>query len=176
MKSIIAISAVTFVLIFGAIVLLSGVIPKATVIPPPPAPAVKTEDAAAADRLFADLQIERDRVQREKEAALAERLSLAAEAKLLDDQRARLRSLVDTLRVEQAAFGAEREKAVVKLAKVYEAMKPEKAAPILAALEMDVVLDIMSRMKERPAARILASMDSGLAAQISARLSAKGVG
>jgi flagellar motility protein MotE (MotC chaperone) len=174
MKSIVVISAMTFVLIFAVIVLLSGMLPRAAV---PPAPAAeKPTDVAAAEREFKDLAVERDRARRDQERALAASLALAVEEKVLDEQRQKLQGLVDSLRIEHTSFSAERVKAVTRLAKVYEAMKPEKAAPILATLEMDVVLDIMSRMKERPAARILASMDAGLAAQISARLSNKAVG
>ena len=50
----------------------------------------------------------------------------------------------------------------------------QQAAPILSALELDIILDIMSRMKERPAAKILARMDAGLAAQVSTGMSLKG--
>ncbi len=39
---------------------------------------------------------------------------------------------------------------------------------------MEIILDIMSRMKERQAAKILANMDAGLAAQVSTRMSLKG--
>ena len=61
-----------------------------------------------------------------------------------------------------------------KLAKMYEAMKPDKAAHILAALDRDVFLEIIARMKEAPAAKILSYMDAGLAAQLSTRLSLQG--
>jgi len=175
MKSVLVISAVTFALIFGAIVMLSGIIPKSTVVVPP-SPGFTPEDVAAAERAFADLAAERDRIQREREGLLARQQSVAAETVLLTAQQEKMQALLDTLRVSRRDFAAEREAAVVKLAKMYEAMKPEKAAPILASLEMDVILDVLSRMKERPAARILASMNSELAATISARLSARGIG
>ena len=79
------------------------------------------------------------------------------------------------LEVKQQAYIEARERSAARLAKMYEAMKPAKAAPILAALDPDIVIEIMTRMKERQAAKILASMDAGLAAQISTRLSSKGV-
>ena len=174
MRSILVISIITFALIFGVIVVLSGAIPKpAPVAPAAPAAAA---DIGASERAFADLALERDRAQRDKEGLLSLRTQQAAEAKMLGDQENHLKAMLDSLRGASADAAAARGKAFEKLAKMYEAMKPEKAAPILAALEMDVVLDIMRRMKDRPAARILASMDSGLAAQISARLSQKGLG
>jgi len=57
---------------------------------------------------------------------------------------------------------------------MYEAMKPQQAAPIISALDLDIILDIMSRIKDRQAAKILAKMDPGLAAQVSTRMSLKG--
>ncbi|MHB8079068.1 MAG: MotE family protein [Candidatus Krumholzibacteriia bacterium] len=175
MKSIVIISIITFVLIFGAIVVLSGVIPQARTA----APAVagpSPQEIADAERAFADLAVERDRVQRDKEDLLALRTHEAVETKMLADQQALLRGMLDSLRVTTAGLDGTRARAADKLAKMYEAMKPDKAAPILATLEMDIVLDILQRRKERPAARILAYMDAGLAAQISARLSEKGIG
>lgn len=175
MKSIVIISIITFVLIFGGIVVLSGVIPQARNAAP--ATVVLTpEEIAAAERAFADLAVERDRVQRDKEDLLALRTHQAVEAKMLDDQQALLQGMLDSLRVTTAGLDDAHARAADKLAKMYEAMKPDKAAPILATLEMDIVLDILKRMKERPAAKILAYMNAGLAAQISARLSEKGIG
>ncbi len=68
----------------------------------------------------------------------------------------------------------EQEEAASRLAKMYEAMKPQKAANILATMDRNVCLAILSRMKERQAAKVLSFMDAGLAAQISTRLSLQG--
>ncbi|MEZ4388759.1 MAG: hypothetical protein R3D98_14545 [Candidatus Krumholzibacteriia bacterium] len=57
------------------------------------------------------------------------------------------------------------------MAKMYEAMKPAKAASILSTMDMEVTLAVLRRMKERPAAKILSFMDAGVAAQLSTRLS-----
>lgn len=175
MKSIVIISVITFALIFGGIVVLSGVIPQARTAAPAAA-GLTPEELASAERAFADLEVERDRVQRDKEELLTLRTRQAVEEKMLADQQALLQGMLDSLRVTTAGLDDTRARAADKLAKLYEAMKPDKAAPILATLEMDIVLDIIRRMKERPAARILANMDAGLAAQISARLSGKGIG
>jgi hypothetical protein len=80
---------------------------------------------------------------------------------------------LDTARQRYHAAG---ERSIRKLAKVYEAMKPTKAAPILASLDPDIVLQIIGNMQERQAARILAQMDAGLAARISAELGGGGEG
>ncbi len=175
MKSIVIISVITFALIFGGIVVLSGVIPQARTAAPAVA-GLTPEDLASAERAFADLEVERDRVQRDKEDLLTLRTRQAVEEKMLADHQALLQGMLDSLRVTTIGLDDTHARAADKLAKLYEAMKPDKAAPILATLEMDIVLDIIRRMKERPAARILANMDAGLAAQISARLSGKGIG
>jgi flagellar motility protein MotE (MotC chaperone) len=175
MKSIVIISVITFALIFGGIVVLSGVIPQARTVAPV-ATGLTPEELASAERAFADLEVERDRVQRDKEDLLTLRTRQAVEEKMLADQQALLQGMLDSLRVTTTGLDDTRARAADKLAKLYEAMKPDKAAPILATLEMDIVLDIIQRMKERPAARILANMDAGLAAQISARLSGKRIG
>ncbi|HPF70697.1 MAG TPA: hypothetical protein PLQ13_08520 [Candidatus Krumholzibacteria bacterium] len=172
MKSVAIISVITFILIFGGVLLVSMQLNQASgaAALPDLAPA----DYEAAERVFQDMAAERDRIQREKEELLQTRQSVAVQEKVLEQSRQRLESVIAELEQKQAVFAQEREASAARLAKMYEAMKPEQAAPIIAALEMDVILDIMSRMKERPAAKILAKMDAGLAAQISTRLSAQG--
>lgn len=53
-----------------------------------------------------------------------------------------------------------------KLAKMYETMKPQEAAPILAELKIDETIEIIKRMKPRNSAKVLAKMDRELAAKI----------
>ena len=173
MKSLLIISVVTFALIFGGVALLAlqaGRGSAATAI----AGAGAGEDLEASARVLRDLQAERDRIQREKEELAALHQANAVQAAVLAQTQAQLQELAGGLEAGAQARTAEQEAASAKLAKVYEAMAPAKAAPILAALEPDVTLDILRQMKERQAAAILAAMDAGIAAQISTRLSAKG--
>lgn len=171
MKSLLIISVVTFALIFGGVALLalqagSGAAPAAVV--------AAGEDAEATARVLHDLQAERDRIQREKEELAALHQSYAVQEQVLAQTQAKLQELAGGLETGAQARTAEQQAASTKLAKVYEAMAPAKAAPILAALDQDVTLDILRQMKERQAAAILAAMDAGIAAQISTRLSARG--
>ena len=92
----------------------------------------------------------------------------------MEQGRAHLETVIQKLDAKQIEYIEERERSAAKLAKMYEAMKPAQAAPIISALELDIILDIMTRMKERPAAKILSNMDAGLAAQVSTRMSLKG--
>ena len=172
MKSIVIISLVTFVLIFGGVLVISSQLNRTAQTAS--LPDLDPRDYAAAERAFRDLEVERDRVQQEKEELLAMRQSLAVQEQVLTQGRENLQAVIKKLEIRQEEFATEKDKSATKLAKMYEAMKPAQAAPILSALDLDIILEIMSRMKERPAARILASMDAGLAAQISTRMSIKG--
>lgn len=172
MKSVIIISIITFVLIFGGVVVVSQSLNKVAMggVMPDLAP----EDYQAAERVFQDMAVERDRIQQEKEELLTLRQTVAVQEKALDAGRERLEAVIAKLEAKQSEYVQERERSAEKLAKMYEAMKPQQAAPILSALDIDIVLDIMSRMKERPAAKILSYMDAGLAAQVSTRMSLQG--
>ena len=67
-----------------------------------------------------------------------------------------LRSEIQELLVEQN----EEEKArVASLVKIYEGMKPKDAARIFNTLDLDVLLNVVSRMSERKSAPVIASMD-----------------
>ena len=46
-----------------------------------------------------------------------------------------------------------------RLVKIYESMKPKDAARIFAELELSILLDVISRMREQKSASILAAMD-----------------
>lgn len=172
MKSVIIISVITFILIFGGVVLMSSHLNEAAVTGG--LPDMAPEDYQAAERVFKDMARERDRIQQDKEALLALKQSVAVQEQVLQQGRDNLLEVIRKLDAKQQEYVQERENSAGKLAKMYEAMKPAQAAPIMSALDLDIILDIMSRMKERQAAKILANMDAGLAAQVSTRMSMKG--
>jgi flagellar motility protein MotE (MotC chaperone) len=173
MKTVVIISVITFVLIFGGVVLMSNQLGQAALVGG--LSQMGDENYEVAERVFNDLSAERDRIQRDKEELIALRQANAVQQQSLEQARTNLLAVVKKLEVKQQSYIEAQERSAARLAKMYEAMKPAKAAPILAALDPDIVIEIMSRMKERQAAKILASMDAGLAAQISTRLSSKGV-
>ena len=172
MKSVIIISAVTFILIFGGVLVMSSQLGKAAMNAG--LPEMGPEDYEAAERVFRDMAIERDRIQQEKEDLLALKQTVAVQEQVLNLSREQLLVVIKKLDNKQQEYIEERERSAVKLAKMYEAMKPAQAAPIMQSLDMEIILDIMSRMKERQAAKILAKMDAGLAAQVSTKMSLKG--
>ncbi len=172
MKSVVIISVVTFVLIFGGVVALTTQLNK--VGGGGAQPELAPEDYTAAERVFHDMELERDRIQKEKEGLKDRRASIAVQEQVLDAARKKLMETIAHLEASQKSFVAEKDKSAGKLAKMYEAMKPDEAAPILGSLDPDIILEIMSRMKNRQAAKILARMDPALAAQLSTRMSLKG--
>lgn len=172
MKSVIIISAVTFVLIFGGVLVMSGQLNKVAMNAG--LPNMGPEDYEAAERVFRDMAVERDRIQQDKEELLALGQAVAVQEQVLNLSREQLMMVIKKLETKQQDYIEERERSAVKLAKMYEAMKPAQAAPIMQALDMEIILDIMGRMKERQAAKILSKMDAGLAAQVSTKMSLKG--
>jgi flagellar motility protein MotE (MotC chaperone) len=171
MKSVLIISVVTFFLIFGGLAILSSQLGGNS--------SLRQQDGSTTEILDAkqameDIDAERILLRREKEEIIAMRQAVAVQEQVLVEGRRELSAMVQEIETKQRVLGEVRERSAVRLAKMYENMKPAQAAPILSALEMDIILDIMGRMKEREAARILASMDAGLAAQISTELSLGG--
>ncbi len=169
MKSVLIISGVTFLLIFGGIAVMSLQLGQQN----QSAEDLDPTDQAAGERLLRDVAEERDRIQGEREYLAGLNQSQAAQAYLMEQVHTQLMETVSRLDERQEVFIDEQSAAADKLAKMYEAMKPQRAAVIISALDMDIALSILSRMKERSAARVLGFMDAGQAAQISTRLSMK---
>lgn len=109
--------------------------------------------------LFEDLTERRQALEaRERELSVREALLKAAEQELNQkfEELVSLRSEIKDLLVEQSE---EEQKRIASLVKIYEGMKPKDAARIFNTLDLDVLLNVTSRMSERKSAPILASMD-----------------
>ncbi len=169
MKSVLIISSVTFLLIFGGVAALVLTLGDRG----SDAPAADT-GAPGAERLLRDAAAERDRLQRQGEELARLEGAYAAREALMSRIHNQLLETIGKLEKQQDVYIEEQEQASVRLAKMYEAMKADRAAMILSALELDITVAILARMKERAAAEVLSFMDAGLAAQISTRLSLQG--
>ncbi len=174
MKSVVVISAITFGLIFGGLALTSNHIAKMLSVST--ARDLATPRSVGVGPGESGPQSDSEQVVRTADELMALRQTRVVQERTLADAQRSLTETVAKLDTAQQRYVASNERSARKLAKMYEAMKPVKAAPILASLDMDIVLEIITRMKERQAARILAQMDAGLAAHISARMSSKGDG
>ena len=64
----------------------------------------------------------------------------------------------------------ERDRMLGQLARVYDTMKADAAAGILAGIDVDTSTEILRRMKERSAAQVMASLEPKAAARISQRM------
>jgi flagellar motility protein MotE (MotC chaperone) len=168
MKSVLIISVVTFFLIFGGLAILSSQLGGNLNDGHQAGISANTIDT---ELVMKSLDAERATVRREKEELMTLRQAVAVQEQVLAEGRRELSDMVIEIDSKQRILGEERERSASRLAKMYENMKSAQAAPILSALDMDIILDIMARMKEREAARILSDMDTELAARISTELS-----
>lgn len=173
MKSVLIISVATFFVIFGGLAILSSQLGKDT---REQRETLQPVDHAGTELILKGLDAERALVRREKEELVTLRQAVVVQEQVLEEGRRELEAMVRELETKHRVLEEDRDRSAGRLAKMYENMKPGQAAPILANLEMETILDILRRMKEREAARILASMEPALAAEISMELSQGGAG
>ena len=106
---------------------------------------------------------------REKEIEQRDALMRIAEKRVdtkieeLNKVKAELQNLLNQANNEQQAQ-------ISSLVKIYETMKAKDAARILEALDLPVLLGVISKMKEAKAAPVLAEMDSAKAKEITTAL------
>jgi flagellar motility protein MotE (MotC chaperone) len=94
-----------------------------------------------------------------KARQLDEREALVAAAEQRMDQKmAELKAMQSTLEDLLKQRSAAEETQLQSLVKIYENMKPKAAAGVFEELDMDILLDVVARMKERKVAPILAMM------------------
>lgn len=109
--------------------------------------------------LFSDLSKRRkDLEAKEKELVMREALLKATQAELQQktDELTKIKTDIETLLIQQTE---QENKRIASLVKIYEGMKAKDAARIFDSLEMDVLLQVMTKMSERKSAPILAAMD-----------------
>lgn len=119
---------------------------------------VETENTTLSLELFEDLKERRKEIESQKrELAVREALLKTAEQEI--DQKyeelVSLREEIQELLVQQTD---EEKKRIASLVKIYEGMKPKDAARIFNTLDLDILLDVVSRMSERKSAPIIAAM------------------
>jgi len=109
--------------------------------------------------MFSDLSKRRkDLDTKEKELVMREALLKAAQAELTQktEELTQIKSDIESLLKQQTE---QEDKRISSLVKIYEGMKAKDAARIFDSLEMDVLLQVMTKMSERKSAPILAAMD-----------------
>ena len=108
-----------------------------------------------------------------REATVAAReATLQAAEHRLDDRVQQLEALQKKLETLEAARQQREDASWAGLVKLYEAMRPRDAATIFNDLDMNVLLQVVDRMKEAKAAPILAAMQPDKARDLTAKLAA----
>ena len=120
--------------------------------------------------ILQQLAVRRDQLDaREREVDMRTGLLKAAEERI-NKKIAELQTLQTTIDSLIKKFDAQQEAKLKSLVKIYESMKPKKAAEIFKELEMDTLLEVSERMKERKLADIIASMPPEKAREVTVEL------
>ncbi|TFI57107.1 hypothetical protein E2493_16890 [Sphingomonas parva] len=115
---------------------------------------------------------DRDRAAAERNRALdlREQAARAAEERL----KAEMLAKQNAPKAAAAGKAAEEEEGPYdSLARIYQTMKPAKAARVFEQLELDVQVQVAQRMRDRATASILASMSPDAAARLSMAMAGK---
>ena len=110
--------------------------------------------------------------QRARELELRE-ATLQATERQIDAKIAKLSEIKDVIEGVLKKHETQHEAKLKSLVKIYENMKPKSAARIFQELEMDVLLDVIERMRETKTAPIMANMRPAKAKALTAALAAR---
>jgi flagellar motility protein MotE (MotC chaperone) len=100
---------------------------------------------------------------------MREQLLKATEGKL-EDRLSELKMVQTSIQGLLRQYDQEQENKLKSLVKIYETMKPKDAARIFEQLDMDILLDVVERMKEAKVAPILSAMNPEKAKTVTAEL------
>ncbi len=136
------------------------------------------DDLSAYDTKFSDTEVQllqslskrrRSLEMREKQIIARESLLSATESGI----NAKIEELNNLKKELEKLLGTQsklQESRMHSLVKIYESMKPKEAARIMDTLELNVLMDVLGRMKERKSASILANMDPNRAREVTIEL------
>ena len=127
-------------------------------------------DPAVLDRLAAELKRRRDEVEARSRALDAKAAAMALVEERLTIQVARLEGMRKDLAGVLDQVGKDEEARLAQLVKVYEAMKAKQAAPIFDAMDIELLLRIVRRMRDAKVAAVVAEMNADKARLLTTRL------
>lgn len=123
--------------------------------------------------LLQDLANRREQLDtREKQIDMREKLLQATELRM-DSKIERLESLVTQIGELVQAHEKQENEQLRSIVKVYENMKPKRAAKILERLNMDIQIEVAMRMKEVKMAPIMAAMTEEGARDLTSELATR---
>ena len=109
---------------------------------------------------------------RAEELDMRDNLLKATETRI-DDKIAKLREMEESLNGLLRLHDEEKRAQMESLVKIYEKMKPKDAARIFNNLDMDILIDVASNIKEAKMASILAEMNSARANKLTVELATR---
>src|SRR5690606_36638124 len=120
----------------------------------------RRERASAADlkAMLEELTRRQAEIEQREKAVAAREEKLALYEKDVTEKIAQLEQVGKSLKDELKRSNSASDEAAASLAKVYGAMKPSEAAPILDQLDEATALRILTRMKEKQVGEILPLM------------------
>lgn len=121
-------------------------------------------------RILQELSNRRQALDKTEESLNMRANVLKATENKLEQKVSELKSLQDQVSDLMKGYSAQEDAKYRSLVKIYENMKPREAAKIFDELEMDMLVQIITRMKEARSAPIIASMHPAKAKELSVEL------
>ncbi len=124
-------------------------------------------------RMLEDLLARRTRLEKwEVDIDMREKLLAATEARI-DEKITELKAINQRIDGLVTQFNAREDEKITRLVKIYETMKPKDAARIFNELELDLLLEVLARMREAKAALIIAKMNSSKAKTVTSEFATR---
>ncbi len=128
-------------------------------------------------KLLKELSKRREELNKNQEDLIVKEQVLKATENKIDQKMNELKSLQTQLEIVMKQYDTKENAKVMSLVKIYENMRPREAAKIFDGLEMPVLLQVVSNMKEIKVAPVIANMNPSRARELSIELAkAKTVG
>lgn len=124
-------------------------------------------------RMLEDLLERRTRLDEwERDIDMREKLLAATEFRI-DEKINELKAINVNIEGLVKQFDAREDEKITSLVKIYEIMKPKDAARIFNELELDILIEVLRRMREAKAAFIIAKMNSAKAKIVTSELAVR---
>jgi flagellar motility protein MotE (MotC chaperone) len=117
----------------------------------------------------------KEHVERKKVEIQSMENNLSLERKMLVDQRELLGNRLKEIENSFKQLEKDREKRVSSLADLYESMDPKQSAKIASSLDLDLLVEIVVKMKARQAAKMIEELPPSIGARISKKLGERGI-
>jgi flagellar motility protein MotE (MotC chaperone) len=124
-------------------------------------------------RMLEDLLERRTQLEAwERDIDMREKLLAATESRI-DEKIDTLKSMNDSIEGLVKQYNDREDEKITSLVKIYETMKPKDAARIFNELDVEILTEVLRRMREAKAAPIIAKMDPAKAKVITLELAVR---